>query len=321
MFMINKCPWFWAFSYHFLDLPLIDRIGRLFRRATNSKHCKPFEQLVMSEQPEVIVTTHFLPNEVVGRLKRKHGLTTTLITCITDYYPHAFWRNQGIDLYVTPHESLAPRLQKLGVKKDQIYPLGIPIDPIFSVNQDQAQVRKKLGLDLNQFTILIASGGFGIGSFEELLFELDKIEGQLQILVVCGKNQKLEDELKEAVKRLKKNIKVYGYVQNMHELMEASDILISKSGGLTVTEAMAKGLPLIVTNPIPGQESSNCNFVVQNNAGKKADNPQQARSWITELQKNHSGLNTLKSNIKQLGRPNSAHNIWEVVEKYLGKED
>ena len=162
-------------------------------------------------------------------MKKEGELQTFLVTCITDYYPHAFWRNRGIDLYITPNEALTMRLGKLGIAKDKIAPLGIPILPLFSEKNNQKDIRRQLGLNPEKFTILITSGGFGVGPIEQLVKEVNQIEQSLQILVICGNNPKLQTELTEFTKDTHHQIKVFGFVGNMHELMDASNIIITKS--------------------------------------------------------------------------------------------
>ena len=320
LFLVNYCPWLWGLVYYFLDIRFIDRISRIFRRVTNHRHCQKLEEHLIAEQPDLVLTTHFLPNEIISHMKKEGELQTFLVTCITDYYPHAFWRNRGIDLYITPNEALTMRLGKLGIAKDKIAPLGIPILPLFSEKNNQKDIRRQLGLNPEKFTILITSGGFGVGPIEQLVKEVNQIEQSLQILVICGNNPKLQAELTECTKDTHHQIKVFGFVGNMHELMDASNIIITKSGGLTTTEAMAKQLPLLVLYPIPGQESSNCEFIINHGAGMRAKNPKAARKFISNLLQNPEKIKELEKNLKKLGRPNAAKQIMELVkEKMSGK--
>ena len=230
------------------------------------------------------------------------------------YYPHAFWRNRGVDLYIAPNEDLIPRLTKLGVAPEKAQTFGLPIDPEFELHQDKVAIRKKLGLDPDLFTILITSGGFGVGPIKELVAEIEKIEASLQVQVVCGKNTGLREELTAHTKKARHRFQIYGFVTNMDELMGASDILISKSGGLTSTEAMAKNLPLIILYPIPGQEFSNSEFLLKHGAGVRARSAKQARLALEP-----SKLDLLRKNIGKLARPNAARKIITYLKQVYQK--
>lgn len=163
-------------------------------------------------------------------------------------------------------------------------------------------VRQKLGFG-KQFTVLVTNGDFGVGSVKKLIVSLKQITTPVQIIVICGCNAKLQDDLTEVTKKSIHKFRIFGYVQNMQEFMAASDVMISKSGGLTSTEAMAKGLPLIILRPIPGQESGNCKFILNQNAGLRVKNEQQARRAVEDLLRNPNKLRELRQNMLRVSRP------------------
>lgn len=319
MFMVNRCPWLFGLGYYLTDIRAVERIVRCFRRLTNSLHCKAFEEYMLTEKPNLVITTHWLPNEIITALKRRRKLGSFLATCITDYYPHAFWRNRGVDLYIAPSEDLIPRLNKLGIPREKAQTFGLPIDPVFGQRFNKAEIRKQLGLDTGLFTILITSGGFGVGPIEELVTEIEKINYPLQVQVVCGKNSDLRNELNSYTQKSHHRYQIYGFVKNMDELMEASDILISKSGGLTSTEAMAKDLPLIVLYPIPGQEFSNSEFLLKHGAGLRVRSAKQACSELEGLLAEPGRLDVLRKNIGKLARPNAAREILAYLKQVYQK--
>jgi processive 1,2-diacylglycerol beta-glucosyltransferase len=184
LFMVNHCPKLWGFCFYLLDNRQVDKIARVFRRKTNSVHGQTFMKFLLAEDPDLILTTHFLPNELISCLKKRHQFQTPLITCITDYYPHAWWRDSGVDLYIVPNQDLVPRLLRLGIGETSIATLGIPIHPNFAVNIEQAIIREKLGLSKDQFTVLITSGGFGVGPIRKLVAHLNRIATPLQLVVI-----------------------------------------------------------------------------------------------------------------------------------------
>lgn len=319
LFMVNRCPWLFGIGYYLTDIRAVDRFIRVFRRITHSIYCKSLENHLISEEPDLIITTHWLPNEIITSLKKRRKLRSFLATCITDYYPHAFWRNRGVDLYIAPNEDLIPRLTKLGVALEKAETFGLPIAPEFAYCHDKVEIRKQLGLDANLFTILITSGGFGVGPIEELVAEIETIDVPLQVQVVCGKNTGLREELIAYTKKTRHRFRIYGFVTNMDELMEASDIMISKSGGLTSTEAMAKNLPLIILYPIPGQEFSNSEFLLKHGAGVRARSPKQARLVLEGILAEPGKLALLRKNIGKLARPNAARDILNYLKQVYQK--
>lgn len=322
LFLVKYLPWLWGFGWYFLDIDLVDRVVKGLRRINNALCCKGFEDYLLAEGPDLVLTTHFLPNEIITRLKRKRKFKTALVTCITDYYPHVWWRDEGVDLYITPNEDLTPRLVKLGILPAKIKPLGIPIDRDFAENYSKTDIRNKLGLDPERLTLLITSGGFGVGPVKDLLAEVVKIKFPLQILVVCGNNTSLQEDLKAVEGSTVHNVRIMGFVRNMHELMAASDLMVSKSGGLTSTEAMAKGLPMVILYPIPGQESSNCDFLLRHEAGVLAADPSEAAHQIEALLADTARLQRLQGNMSKLGKPHSAREIVEYVRKvFLAKKE
>lgn len=315
LFLVNHCPWLFGLGYYLTDIRVVDRIVRYFRRIVNSIHCREFEEYMLNEKPDLIITTHWLANEIITSLKKRGKVETFLVTCITDYYPHAFWRNNGVDLYIVPNEDLIPRLVKLGVPPEKTHIVGLPIGPEFVDKHDKKELCKKLGINAELFSLLITSGGFGVGPIKELVAEIEKIEYPLQVLVVCGKNAGLQKELSAYIEESRHIFRIFGFVKNMDELMEVSDILISKSGGLTSTEAMAKNLPIIILYPIPGQEFSNSEFLVKHGAGVRVKSAKQARIALEGLLTEPDRLAALRQNIGKLAKPNAAREIMTYLKQ------
>jgi processive 1,2-diacylglycerol beta-glucosyltransferase len=315
LFAVRHIPKLWGWGYYFLDIRWVDKIARGFRRNTNSIQGKCFMKLLVEEKPDLVLTTHFLPNELISWLKKRGQFQTKLVTCITDYYPHAWWKDSGVDLYITPSRDLIPRLIKMGIAAEKIVTIGIPIDPVFGDQTDRIETRQKLGLKKDLFTVLITSGGFGVGPVRKLVTHIQQITTPLQIVVICGNNAKLQEDLNELTRKSNHSFRIFGFVQNMHELMAASDVMISKAGGLTSAEAMAKGLPLITLRPIPGQESGNCKFLLKYNAALRVKDENQARLAIESLLNDAEKLRSLRENMIRIGHPQAAEEIVTYVKK------
>jgi processive 1,2-diacylglycerol beta-glucosyltransferase len=192
---------------------------------------------------------------------------------------------------------------------------GIPISARFSQPIDPAGVRKRYGLRDDLPILLVLGGGFGMGPVAEILAELDKVEHAFQTLVVAGKNEELRREL--AVQNRRHPTHVLGFVTNMQELMAVSDLIISKPGGLTTSEALAMGKPLFILNPIPGQEAANSDFLLEHGAAAKANRVEDLPFRLTQLLGSKK-LKELSANARALGRPMAGPDICRAALERLG---
>ena len=191
--------------------------------------------------------------------------------------------------------------------------MGIPVEPAFTRQLDKKTVLGRLGLKDGCLNFLIIGGGFGVGPIEEIVRILDEIGGAIQAFVVCGYN----DSLKKKLESLKGNVKiplaVYGFIDNVYELMRISDMMVSKSGGLTVTEALATTLPMAILSPIPGQESRNSDLLVQNNAAVRVRSLYELKNVVRRFVRDPEGLRAMRTAIEKIARPNAARDIAKLA--------
>ncbi|MBZ0166524.1 MAG: hypothetical protein K8I00_06925, partial [Candidatus Omnitrophica bacterium] len=249
-FLITKWPQVWGVFFGLVDIPWLQPLIRVVRRAYNALNTPRLHRHLREGNYDWVVSTHFLPIEVVSALKRAGQSSAKLMACVTDYDVHRIWLGSGVDLYCVASDWTMQKLIRLGVPAEKIKVTGIPCHKKFIRQQDVCQLRERLGLDAGQFTVLIATGSFGIGPIEEIIDTLRSF----QIVVVCGHNKSLYERLQ---KKSPAHVKIMGLVDNMHELMAAADVMVSKPGGLSITEALVSRLPLIFFNAIPGQETQN----------------------------------------------------------------
>lgn len=313
LFAITKTPTLWGFFYYFFDLPVVDFFVQIGRRILNSLHNKNFEKYILEENPDIVLTTHFLTTEVIGNLKSKGLYKGMLITIVTDYGLHSFWVHKNCDHYIVASEDAREDLAKRGIDKNRIYSLGIPVDEAFSKKQGKKAVRKTLEIKEDLFTILIVSGGFGVGPIRALVEGLGNLDIPIQLIVVCGKNPKLFDEITGLQKEMKNPMKVYGFATNMPQLMNASDLIITKSGGLSTSEALAMGLPMIIIRPVIGQETKNCAFLLRHNAAIRMDKAEEVKNIVLDLFNNKEKLEAINLSIKEISRPDSSSDIAKFV--------
>ena len=264
-------------------------------------------------QPDVFIATHFFPAEVASYLKLKGRLSARLITVITDYLPHAVWICPGTDLYVVGSNVTKNELVDRGVAEEKVQVLGIPTDPKFSQRSDRRALAQRLGVDPERFTVLICSGGFGTGPMEQLFRILSAVSEPIQALIVTGKNTALFHRLEGLRSSIPHALKIYGFVNNMDELMDVSDLMITKPGGLSCAEAMTKGLPMILSSPIPGQESRNAQIVQRIGSAILAENVVRIPSLIQELRSNPARLQEMAQKGREASFPDAAFNVARIA--------
>ncbi|MBM3253708.1 MAG: glycosyltransferase, partial [Candidatus Omnitrophica bacterium] len=279
------------------------------RRIINYLNCRNVENYIIKNNPDVIITTHFLPVEVISSLKRKRRFKGKLITVVTDFGLHSFWVSKEVDRYVVATELTKRDLLERGISENRIDVLGIPIRSVFVTKKDKRELLSKLGAKEGVFTILIAGGGFGAGPVGILFKNLAGLKYDKQLFVVCGTNTRLQGALETAAKDFPNICKIFGFVENMDELMRVSDILIGKSGGLTCSEALALGTPMIIVSPIPGQEARNTKILVKCGAAIELKNLSDINELVERIILNKEILKNLSENSKSLARPEAARDI------------
>jgi processive 1,2-diacylglycerol beta-glucosyltransferase len=307
--LVNRAPYMLGIFYDMLDRPpspqqKSDKLRRLVERLNLQKLLK----LLTSERWDIVVSTHFLPAEMIALLKRKEKFFTPQFTVTTDFETHRLWVNQPCEHYFTATEEGAEYLKHWGVPSGDVSVSGIPIQPEFGRPLDRPLVLKKHGLAADRPIILQLSGGFGVGPIEQLYRALLDVKVPLQVIVGAGRNHELKSHL-EPITSIRHKTKVIGYTDVMHEIMSVADLVLSKPGGLTTSEALASGAAIAIVNPIPGQESRNSDFLLENQAAIKINNVATLAFKITRLIENRDLLRTYQSNARRLGRPEAAFTI------------
>ncbi len=307
-FLISQFPSLWALFFNILDQDWIQPLARISRRFYNSIVAERLEQFIKEESFDTIFSTHFMPTEVCAALKRKKFIASQLITVITDFDVHKIWLAEGVDIYTVACEWTKRRLRNLNVKEEGILVSGIPIHENFLESFDIGFLKKKMGLIENNFTVLLATGSFGIGPLEEIVRYLF-LEG-FQTIVICGQNKDLMANLNE---KKYPNVKVFGLVDNMHELMSVSDMMITKPGGLSISEALVRQLPLIFFHPIPGQEAHNVEVLAYHNIGFWAKSVEGIVREVKRLSHQKDAFLTVVRRTQALARPNAVKDILSLI--------
>ncbi|HEY9787002.1 MAG TPA: glycosyltransferase [Candidatus Obscuribacterales bacterium] len=313
--MVNHMPEVLGWLYDKADRPWQAEKRRL---AFDKLNTRPFIKMLQKYQPDISVCTHFLPCEIISWLKAKEHLNSPQAIVVTDFDVHAMWLCHYFEHYFVALDETKIHLSKLGIPESRITRTGIPIDPAFTRLPSKQEARKMFGLDPNKTTILLSTGGFGVGPINNLLLSLLELKHPAQIIVICGRNDKLKARLTQTARTLPPDhhlsLMIVGYTSEIHFYMAASDILVGKPGGLTTSEALAAGLVMVVVNPIPGQEERNSDHLLEEGAAIRCNNLPVLAFKIDQLLDDSVRFRQMQEKVQLLARPNAAY---DVVNKLL----
>lgn len=308
--MLKTTPELWDFLYD--NRKVLEKTKKL-REFVNKLNSKKFKKFLENYSPSVIICTQAFPCGVVASIKRKENLSTPLVAVITDYIAHRYWIHDEVDMYITANQFTKHYLRIYGVDENKVKSLGIPIRCAFKNSLDTRAILHKLQLSQELPIVLVMGGGQGFGPIKEIIRSLDKCQMKMQILVVAGLNQRLKKEIDKLALSCKNIIRSFGYVENIHELMEIADILVTKPGGITCSEAIAKKLPMIIVNPIPGQEERNSQFLTQHDIAIRIDEEKAVGSAVESLLNDQPRLMRLRQTMAQFAKENASELIVKAI--------
>ena len=292
---------------------------------------RKFKHLLNESTPDLIIGTHPFPMIALSTLKKNnniHSLSRSesfykstkvdippMISVLTDYTTHSTWIQNEIDYYIVGHEYVKELLVYEGVDSEKVKAFGIPVEKSFLSHRDRETVLTELGLSPEKLTVLLMGGSFGAGNIKETLEDLIAIDRDFQILVITGKNEHLKDKLSKMLDSTihNKNICLLGYTNKMNDILASIDVLISKPGGLTTTEALLNDVPMIVPYFIPGQEEENLDFLTNCGAALRTTKKYSLPVLLKVLIDDPSRLDNLRKNIKSIRKFDSAVNISNLV--------
>jgi processive 1,2-diacylglycerol beta-glucosyltransferase len=308
--LVNKAPHVLGYFYDLLDrAPSPRRKSDRLRLLMEKLNLRKFLRFLKAGPWDVVVNTHFLPAEMIASLRQKGEIRTPQLTATTDFETHRLWVNQPCDRYFTATEEGAANLVHWGVPAADITVTGIPIHPAFSRPKDRAECLARQGLVGDRPIVLQLAGGFGVGPIEKICQCLLDVATPMELVVVAGRNAELKARLEQIQLPERHRLKVLGFTTEMDELMAVADLVVSKPGGLTTSEALARGAAMAIVNPIPGQESRNSDFLLENGAAIKVNNTATLGHKIARLLADPPRLAGLKCAAQRLGRPQAAFDV------------
>ena len=309
--------------------------------------------LIDEYNPDLLISTHPFCTEMVSKLKVSGKISTPIICIMTDYAPHRTWINDGVDAYVVSNEGMIDTMAGMGVSRDIIHSFGIPIEDAFYTKRDRNIILKEMGLNPQIPTILVMAGSFGVNNIINIYKQLLRIDLKFQIIVITGRNRRLynaiEDEVygrkekknrilvslskyvnpikkswryikktykgeSKELKTYKKDTRILYFTNEVEKYMQISDLIITKPGGLTITEALACNLPMAIFDAIPGQEEENAEFLVSNNMAVKLDKGSDNSEIIKNLFQNTHKLRSMRHSCETFDKSDSLKNIWLLAE-------
>ena len=322
--MVNHLPEFWGYLYAQSERKPYSKKGVL--GIFDHFNYRRYVQTLLRLKPDAIVCTHFLPFLSISERAKASNITAPFFAATTDFDIHQLWIDPIVNRYYVFQEESAWQLSSKGVPREKISVTGIPVGQEFTSITEKRIARQELEIPTARFTILLLSGGFGVGHVKEIAQSVTSLLASyprqvFNLLIVCGKNESLRHELEQSQVPPNIHLSIFAYVNNVHELMDASDLLISKSGGLTSAEAMAKHLPMIIVDPIPGQESRNANMIVEHHAGLLALDYHNLKYKLKCIIEDATFLQQLRDGTAELSKPHAASEIISDIYSRITRQD
>jgi processive 1,2-diacylglycerol beta-glucosyltransferase len=308
-------PSVWGLIYAQLEKKPVDSKTKKLTQLFDRMNIRPILKVIREFAPQRIVCTHYLPAEILAARRRKGKLGAWLSVVLTDYDIHTMWIQPGVDQYFVATEEMEYALRAKGVGDATVSATGIPVMPVFARTRDadKGALRTRLGLRPDLPVVIVAASGFGAVKADETLAMLARAIDCVQFLAIAGRSAELGSQSERVAQSHPGTVVPYGFVENMHELMAAADFMVTKSGGLTSSECLAMGLPMVIVNPIPGQEERNADFLLESGVALKANSPAHLVFKVHTLLTDGELLARMKRAALRVARPAAAYDIAEQV--------
>ena len=316
--LVDHAPHALGWMYDRLDRPPKSGRADRLRHLVQKLNLKPLLEFLKRGPWDAFVNTHFLPAEMIAALKRKRRIAVPQITVTTDFDTHRLWVNEPCERYFTATTDGAEWLAAFGVARERITVSGIPIHPRFARRLGAADARAALGLGGARPVVVQLAGGFGVGPIEQIAQALLSLATPIELVVIAGRNVAARERVAALPVPPRHRLHAHGFTDRIDEFFAAADLLVSKPGGLTTSEALARGLPLAIVNPIPGPESRNSDFLLENGAAIKVHHVATLATKVGELLADAARLKRLRAQAKALGRPQAADDVARAALELAG---
>lgn len=313
--MAKKAPWAWGKIYSDSQKGPLAHISSRSNKIFAIKLLK----LLRKKQPDIIISTHPFGSQMCSYLKRKGKITAKIATIMTDFSPHDQWLvgSDFTDYFFVAHDKMKDYLISKNIPEEKIFATGIPISSRFLKQYNKEEILKEFDLQKDKKTILFFGGGeFGLGKTQtvEIFESLIRDFNDLQVIAISGKNPKMKESFNNIVQKYNKenSVKILEYTNQVPELMSISDLVVSKPGGLTTSESLASNLPMIIINPIPGQEEENAEFLESHGVGIWIRKHVSHDEIFKEIFSTPEKLQQMKENTSKLAKKHSTEDICKI---------
>lgn len=305
----------WAYNYYNYRsrLRYLNNLSRIILKKSK------FVDFIHDFNPDFIISTNPLPMQLVSLTKEKNIINILSANVCTDFGFHPLWHNKDVNYYFVANEETKNSLIKYGVDVDKIQVTGIPTALKFQKIQDRDKIVKNLGFDPADPILLIVGGRISYRNLLKIVKGTKEKIKNLNFIVVTGRDKLLQKKLEESEITKNSSVRVFGFINNLEDYMEVADLILTKAGGLTVSECLVKNLPIVFSDIIPGQEEDNVKYAVKNKFGIKALGAKKSIEVINKIFYNKNKLATMKENCKKVARPKAASDIVDFINKYFCK--
>ena len=314
--MAKHAPWIWKKVYEDSESGSLSKITEL----SNKLMSKKLNTLLQEFKPDLVVSTHPFSNQMCTTLKKKNQINCKIATILTDMAPHSQWLvdSEYIDYFFVANSEMKELISNDGIPDFKIFVTGIPLSGKFKSTFDEEKIYKDFGLNPGKTTVLFFAGGeFGLGrrKISYIFRALVRLMHEYQIIAVAGRNKRIKEKFNSIVENygVQDRVKVLDYTNQVPELMHISDFVVTKPGGLTLSESLASGLPIIIINPIPGQEEENADFLVRNGVGIWIKKEDEVAKTIKSIYRHPEKLDAMREAVSKLAKPDSTKNICEIL--------
>ncbi len=311
--LVESQPALWGYLYQKSDSAARNAPLSRLRRGIERLNTRKLRELIEREAPDCILCTHFLPAELLAHEIVRGRCGVPVWVQVTDFDLHQMWMQQHMAGYFAANEEVAFRLASRGIERERIRVTGIPIMPVFAGPFDRAACAAELGIAPDRPTFLMMSGGVGLAGMFAAVENLMHVEGDFQVIALAGRNSHLLRQLRELAESFPGKLFPQGFTSTIERLMACSDLAISKPGGLTTSECMAMGLPMIVVSPIPGQEEHNADYLMEQGVALKAYDAIGLEWRVRGLLDNRGAIAAMAQRMRALGKPQAGRVVLETM--------
>jgi processive 1,2-diacylglycerol beta-glucosyltransferase len=307
--LVKESPWLVGWWYDQNDEPFRNETGAL--QLWNALNSQPLAKFVLDYDPDITVCTHFMPAGVVAQLLSQSKLRTTLSIVTTDYDFQGMWLSRVFNRYFVAIPETKVHLRELGVDEQRITVSGIPVSPVFGMPVDREAVLDRYQLRADRPVLLVSAGALGGGPARDIVAQILRMQTPVQTMVICGRNQLLRQQVAAQISGAEDQFRLLGFTNEMPDLMRVASMFIGKPGGLSASECMAAGLPMVVVDPIPGQEERNSDHLLEAGAAVRTRSLMTLAYKLDQIFGEPGRLEYMRERARQLGRPDAAQAVME----------